>query len=374
MDDEEVELPPPEEMTKKEFAEWRSPRRGVANPERMDNPVWQWLFESKWTAYAATDHFQMGTAHDLGPGWCNSRFGQSETYLADGRVVYIAGEHEDFYDPDFYIYNDVVVRSGDGSLEFFGYPVEDFPPTDFHAAVLLNDEILLIGNLGYGDDRRSGETQVMRLDTKTWKIERVETSGECPGWISDHSAELSSDGATISVSGGKVFHDNGALVENFDDWELDPWTMRWRRLTDRKWTIVEIAPKDDEWLKLFEMRHALEMEGFDYGGEVRDLIAEEGLEIEEDLSWKPPKDRETFAALYVPPIEHEKVENEDEEDYRNFRIRIDGVIVRYTEDNDAVALTVEGQLPPAVVDELIEDLMKKLTIVCETEMETKRVR
>ena len=374
MDDEITELIPPEEVTKEVFAEWRSPRRGAANPERLDNPVWQWLFESKWTAFAATDHFQEETAYELGPGWCHSRFGQSETDLGDGRTVFLAGEHEDFYDPDFFIYNDVTIRHCDGSLEFFGYPVDDFPPTDFHSATLLEDGILLIGNLGYIADRRPGETQVLKLDTKTWKMVKVETGGDCPGWISDHTARLSPDGKSITASGGRVFLESGQLVESFDDWKLDLGEMQWSRLTDRKWTMVEIAPKGDEWLKLYEMRHALEMEEFDYGDEVRDLMAGSGLEVEdEDLTWKPPKDRETFAVLYVPPVEHEHVENEDEEDYRNFRIRIDGVIVRYTEESDAVTLTVEGQLPPEVVDDLIADLMRKLEIVCETEMETIRV-
>ena len=35
--------------------------------------------------------------------------GRSTVWLPDGRVVLIAGEHEDSYDPDFCIYNDVVV-------------------------------------------------------------------------------------------------------------------------------------------------------------------------------------------------------------------------------------------------------------------------
>lgn len=44
-----------------------------------------------------------------GPTWCFDRFGRSTAWLPDGRVVLIAGEHKDSYDPDFCIYNDVVV-------------------------------------------------------------------------------------------------------------------------------------------------------------------------------------------------------------------------------------------------------------------------
>ena len=43
------------------------------------------------------------------PFWSWQRFGRTSTALPDGRVIHIAGEHEDFYDPDFCIYNDVMV-------------------------------------------------------------------------------------------------------------------------------------------------------------------------------------------------------------------------------------------------------------------------
>ncbi len=36
-------------------------------------------------------------------GWTNQRFGQTTTVLPDGRTLAIAGEHEDSYDPDFWI-------------------------------------------------------------------------------------------------------------------------------------------------------------------------------------------------------------------------------------------------------------------------------
>jgi hypothetical protein len=59
------------------------------------------------------------------------------------------GEHEDHYDPDFFIHNDVVVRTPDGEVAIYGYPTEVFLPTDFHTATLLPASIVLIGSLGY---------------------------------------------------------------------------------------------------------------------------------------------------------------------------------------------------------------------------------
>ena len=93
------------------------------------------------------------------PVWCAQRFGQSITFLEDGRVVQVGGEHEDSYDPDFCIYNDVFVHEGE-AIRIHGYPEDVFPPTDFHTATLLGREIVLIGSLGYVGTRKLGVTPV----------------------------------------------------------------------------------------------------------------------------------------------------------------------------------------------------------------------
>ena len=59
------------------------------------------------------------------------RFGQSLTLLPDGPALQFGGEHEDYYDPDFCIYNDVFVHEGDGSITIYGYPESAFPPRVF---------------------------------------------------------------------------------------------------------------------------------------------------------------------------------------------------------------------------------------------------
>ena len=88
-------------VSRDQFVEWRSPRLGRANPEPMDNPVWVWLIRTGINAWLATEAYDGPSAMDAGPGWCFDRYGQSSTELPDGRVVLIAGEHEDGYDPDF---------------------------------------------------------------------------------------------------------------------------------------------------------------------------------------------------------------------------------------------------------------------------------
>lgn len=163
-----------------------------------------------------------------GPYWSWQRFGRTSTELPDGRVIHVAGEHEDYYDIDFCIYNDVVVENEDRRREFFLYPADVFPPTDFHSATLVGNAIVLIGSLGYRDLRRPGETQVLRLDCATMRIERLATTGDGPGWISRHQAELVSDEATIVVCGGEIPGATG-MEANRATFALDLATLRWSR-------------------------------------------------------------------------------------------------------------------------------------------------
>jgi ankyrin repeat protein len=191
-------------VTKAEFLRDRTRRFGSANPERMDIPFWRTMVRNGWCGYQAARHFGEETDDHDAPVWCHQRYGMSLTPLPDGRWVQIAGEHEDHYDPDFCIYNDVILHDGKGGFEILGYPEEVFPPTDFHSATLVGEWIYIIGNLSYPETRAAFgyETPVFRFHTVGGKIERVATSGESPGWIHDHQAKL--DHASIRVFQGKV--------------------------------------------------------------------------------------------------------------------------------------------------------------------------
>lgn len=83
----------------------------------MDQPFWQAMIRSGIDAYAGA-RLAGGTRDDC-PVWCAQRFGQSLTLLPDGRAIQIGGEHEDYYDSDFCIYNDVFVHHPDGRIEIF---------------------------------------------------------------------------------------------------------------------------------------------------------------------------------------------------------------------------------------------------------------
>lgn len=162
---------------------------GDTNPHLMNHPYWIAMIRAGISGYEARQHFK----HEVGPGykpvWCAQRFGQSLTLLPDGRAVQIGGEHEDYYDPDFCIYNDVFVHHPDGSIEIYGYPEDIFPPTDFHTATPVGDAIYVIGSLGYQGTRVAAQTPVYRLDINTLQINQIETVGDSPGWLFRHRAE-----------------------------------------------------------------------------------------------------------------------------------------------------------------------------------------
>jgi hypothetical protein len=202
----------------------KHPRFGKSNPEAMDVPFWREMVRLGWGAYSARRQYQ-DTDYDWEsrkPVWCFSRFGQSITLLPDGRVIVIAGEHEDYYDPDFYIYNDIVVYDRQGDFQIYGYPKDVFPPTDFHTATLVDDWIYIIGNIGYQDERIVGKTPVYRLNCTSYAIEKIITTGECPSWIGRHQAILRD--RQIHISGGKINvmqQDKLTYIENQSEYILD---------------------------------------------------------------------------------------------------------------------------------------------------------
>ena len=194
--DESFFVASPEDFRAAPTARW-----GDDNPELMSQPFWQAMIRSGISAHEGAQ--LCGGTRDDCPVWCAQRFGQSLTLLKDGRAIQIGGEHEDSYDSDFCIYKDVFVHHADGRIDIFCYPEEVFPPTDFHTATLIGDSIYIVGALGYQGSRRFGETPVHCLDTQTFQIRPVETTGESPGWISGHRA-VSVSPDEIRIRGGKV--------------------------------------------------------------------------------------------------------------------------------------------------------------------------
>ena len=347
------------------FREWRSPRFGNENPQKLKSKVWEWLVHSKLSGYAATQRMNGPSAIDAGPTWSFDRFGQSVTELSDGRTIYIGGEHEDHYDPDFYIYNDVVVKHPDGAVDFYCYKKSDFPPTDFHTATLVDETIVIIGSLGYLGERNQQETQLYLLHLDNFEIRKVESSGSSPGWIHRHIATLGEDKRSIILTKGKV--DIGRehnLRENIDDWKLNLHDWSWERLTSRNWPRFEISRKDKKYNHLWDLRQAL------WSLEVNwvDHHKEEMERLEKSLGYRP--EVKLVKELYRFDMEPQDLQK-DEDNYNIFWIYINGIRIRFTEERHCLQVVVEGILSGDKVSLIKEQLLDRLAALensaCELE-------
>lgn len=347
-------------VTPKRFLEWRKPRFGTSNPTKMTNNVWEWLIKTTIWPYSAAKSLGIEAPLNEGPTWCFSRFGQSITELPNGKQVYIGGEHEDYYDPDFNIYNDVVVINQYGVVEIYGYPKEIFPPTDFHSATLLDNEIIIIGSLGYSDARKIGQTLVHRLNLKTYKIHPVNTTGAYPGWIFNHSAELSESGDYILISQGDIYVENGlGKLENLDKWKLNLSDWSWEKLTNKKYSIWTVRREDTSYLNLSDFRSTMIYSD--------NPLSKEFKEHTEELSQKIGRAVDfpfvsLINELYSPNVPHVKLP-QDEDEPRIYEIELNNVIVRYKEDLYEVRVLIEGELPEELSKKLKTDLLEKIGVL-----------
>ena len=220
-----------------DFQQHRAPRFGVHTAENISSDFHLAMIESGVCAFAAGEHWRFERSFLDAPWqhiWNAQRNGQSLTPLPDGRWLQIGGEHEDSYDPDFFIYNDVIVhtpphKNRGWRREVYAYPREVFPPTDFHSATLVGNDIIVIGCLGYANKRVPGHTPVYALDTLSLQFRPLPCSGPAPGWIHRHQAVLARPGV-IAVSGGEQEGADGESQALQGLWELDLTSLHWARL------------------------------------------------------------------------------------------------------------------------------------------------
>lgn len=335
-----------------DYATGNSRRFGVGNPESVDNPFWLSMIRSGASAWKAREKFPDSSETDL-PVWSYQRFGRSTTILDDGRIIEIAGEHEDHYDPDFCIYNDVTEFNTDGSIRMFAYPEQVFRPTDFHTATLVDDGIVIIGCLGYPDGRRFGQTPVYRLNLTTFEIQEVETSGNLPGWIHRHKARLDGRGRIV-VSGGEIERSLDAPpLENIDEWALDPETWIWTRETDRRWPQWTFTRTDRKQNHLWQIRHALWTRNANWKEEFqRDM-----QRISDSLGHEP--DLDAVTTIYrVSGVTSDATAKKSDD--RLLKVDVDGVVIRMMEDRWGIHVMVEGELPEGRLNAFKEGVLANL--------------
>jgi hypothetical protein len=200
-------------------------------------------------------------------------------------------------------------------VEIYGYPKEVFPPTDFHTATLVGNEIVVIGSVGYKEERRYGYTPVYRLDLADYHMTKLVSSGDVPGWVSKHTARLEGDG-TVVVAGGQVIlkRDTQELYKpNVEEYALEVRTGSWRRLTHRNWRQFAIRM---ERRGMFDMNR-----------------------------WPAPK------KLLPEDVEHSIAECDS---LLGARIVVGGVAIVISVGVSDIKILVEGELPQELIDRIAE--------------------
>lgn len=325
------------------FEKQRKPRFGRTNPERMQLEFWEWMvrpndppnaakdgilaklgqifrrgqLKSSNGPYRARDLYNVPVDRDDGPIWTFDRMGRTQTELPDGRIICVGGEHEDSYDPDFCIYNDVVVFYPHGLFEIYGYPQQIFPPTDFHTATLKAGELVIIGCVGYPEDRKPKHTPVYSINLSNYQISEITTTGESPGWISRHEAILRDDGVIV-LRGGRILtetSDGQRYQKNFEEFGLDTESGTWSRLTDRNWKQYSIR-QANRGLFVLDENPALEK-----------LIPDRAFSLVESRNGR-----------------------------ESLELELNGITVEIQVDITAIEIVVKGALPPTPVFELLEEV------------------
>lgn len=326
-------------LIREQFSQWCKPKRGSLNPEIMTNPVWVELVKNEYWPHKA--HKTYGEGKKLSPGWCFSRYGQSETRLSDGSAIFIGGEHEDHYDEDFYIYNDVIVQSPNGETSIYGYPKEVFPPTDSHSATLIDGRIYIIGCIGYPEQRTTTNTPVYVLDLNDYSISHFETSGNPPNWLYRHHARFVKAENAIYCEGGLIENTEvSELVENIITWRLCLTSGVWSEEHEKPWVRWRLIREDNQTNKLYEIGRLAS-------------AAQSGREdkyseaYRNDLTkLKYPLNFAEYKARYSPPLDHGVIPTEG---HRIYKISVEGVTVRFEESSRDVTITVEGYLPDSII-------------------------
>ena len=348
------------------YQAFKHQRFGTHNPTDIINPFYEWVIKYNLSAWDIqrniVDHSHNIDNRDTKPIWCHARMGQSRTVLPDGRTILIGGEFEDSYDPNFCIYNDVTVIHPSGDIKAYNYPKSIFVPTDFHTATLVgsgdNQYIIIIGSLGYPEDRQYSYTTVYRLNTHNFKIEQVAIRNSM-GWVHGHKAVLKDN--QIIVTGGQVLIDDTApLLDNIDTWVLNLNTLIWKNMSNlaQKWQRFYVKRQDNNYLSLWQygqLEYAVEASNLKQMKHYSNII--------EGLINKAP-DLNSYRQLLIPPIDHEvisTVDGSNEGNSYDVTLYIDGIKVGYkTKDDSCIQVVIEGKLSENKLELLQQNLRHKL--------------
>ena len=215
-------------------------------------------------------------------------------------------ETQDYYFPEFKIYNDVYIKFFDGMYELWNYPEEQFPPVYEHST-LYNEhthQFYIIGGLGSGDRQCKNITEIYALDLETKDIQKIEASGESPPCLHSHKVKIWNHDL-IEMRDGYILH-KGIAIKNVYVWYFNLKTKTWLKQESEKYQhwIIQSDQREELFLKISQDILKMEEEKF-YSAE---FIEEHKTHIFKNYKYQPkyqlyPQLYYAHEDIYVSKIE-----------------------------------------------------------------------
>lgn len=322
------------------------------SPQINHENILQWRMHKDFSPYEIRCHLnELGYTIEQ-PIWTFlSRMGQTKTLLPDGTKIFIAGEYEDFYDPDFKIYNDVVSQKPSGEMQLWNYPIEQFPATDFHSATYdsKTHSIFIVGNIGYSNFRKNNVTKVYQLDLDTMRIKEIECLGLMPSWLNHQIAEFITDDIIEFSKGITIQH--GQFIRNLYKWQLNIRTFTWSFPDQKKYSHWNIFLEDlRQELPLYECRSLL------WDEDDPEKLIQTKIDTIESLGYLP--NYQVYKDLYRPGLDSFTVQ--DEEDTNLYTCTLAGHTFVYLDCLETIEVIFSESTDENFQQFILEDLKVKL--------------
>ena len=280
--------------------------------ELNKNEVFHWLIKSNIIWVHELQEYLHNQKFDLKePFWvaAHNRLGSSHVSIFNKYidVIDIGGntaahdwkwyDYNDYYNPDFKIYNDVCIKAdGLKKIELWSYPEEQFPPVYNHDTVYDKNMnlVYITGGLGLGERQRKNITEIYQLNLETKDIEHVDTLGESPPCLHNHHTKMWNYDL-IEMRDGNILK-NGKAIKNLYVWYFNLKTKTWLKQKQEIYQHWLITSSDSDELFLDISKEILKMEDeIFYSSE---FIEEHKQDIFKYYGYVP--DYQTYLNLYRP--------------------------------------------------------------------------
>lgn len=348
----------------------------VTEKQLCTEEIFYWLTKSEVLfSYEILEFFEQQNIHLDQLPWTPSylRLGISQGSIFEKNIfaLIIGGniaavdwkwyESQDYYDPDFDIYNDVTIKYHDQDLKFsyeiWNYPESQFPPVYAHSTVYddRTNQVYITGGLGTGDRQRKGVTEIYQLNLESKDIQQVETFGESPPCLHNHETKMWNYDL-IEMKGGHILKNN-IVIKNLYVWYFNLKTKTWLKQESeifQHW-MIQTDKREELFLQISKDILKMEEENF-YSSE---SIEQHKAHIFKHYEYQP--NYQLYPQLYYA---HEDIYVSKIESYPYFNLIyqciLQGQIYHCFEEHNRLEIAFQASASEEFQQFIINDLTSKL--------------